>query len=240
DLIVLGSRPSMGKSALALNISLNAAVKTNMPVIFFSLELPKRHVTIRLLSSEGRIDSHKFYTGRLENKDWDKLSLASPKIMEAPLLIDDNSGASPMHVENVARQVQSKYGEIGLIVIDFLQLMKKNPNSSKQRIPQALKSIAQEFNTPVLLLSEVKRKTCRRKDKRPRISDLKGKGNTEPIADVIMFLYRDEVYNELTDDQGIAEIIVAKHKNGEIGTKRVAFAEKYTKFANLSIREYVD
>jgi len=242
DLIIIAGRPSMGKSALAMNIGVYAAVQAKTPVIVFSLEMPREHLAMRVLCSEGRIDSYKLQTGRLDNVDWDKLSLAAAKIMEAPVWIDDQGGITATHIRHVARQVATQYGEGGLILIDYLQLMQGASRSYSREqeiseISRTLKAIAKEFNTPVIALSQLNRDLERRTDKRPMMADLRESGAIEQDADIIMFIYRDEVYNEETEDQGIAEIIIAKHRNGEIGTKRLAFIGKYTKFANLSLRE---
>ncbi|MBF0277988.1 MAG: replicative DNA helicase [SAR324 cluster bacterium] len=242
DLIIIASRPSMGKTSLAMNIAVFAAIQVKIPVLVFSLEMPREHLAMRLLCSEGRVNSHKLQTGRLDNVDWDNLSLAAAKIMDAPMFIDDQGGITAMHVRNVARQVQTKYGEVGLILIDYLQLMQgaSRTYSREQEISEisrTLKAIAKEFNAPVIALSQLNRDLERRTDKRPMMADLRESGAIEQDADIIMFIYRDEVYNEETEDQGIAEIIIAKHRNGEIGTKRLAFIGKYTKFANLSLRE---
>ena len=242
DLIIGAGRPSMGKSSFAMNIGFYAAFQKKVPVLIFSLEMPKEHLAMRLLCSEGRMDSHKLQTGNLEQRDWDHLSEVGGKIMEAPIFIDDQGGISPLHIRRVAKQIQLEWGELGLIIVDYLQLMQgaARAHSREQEISEIsrnLKAIAKEFNTPVLALSQLNRDLERRTEKRPMMADLRESGAIEQDADIIMFIYRDEVYNEETEDQGIAEIIVAKHRNGEIGTKRLAFIGKYTKFANLSLRE---
>lgn len=242
DLIIAAARPSMGKSSFALNIGFYAAIHAKIPVIIFSLEMPKAHLAMRLLCSEGRVDSHKLQTGRLDQADWDNLSVVANKIMETPMFIDDQAGISPLHIRKVTKQIEMAYGEIGLIIVDYLQLMQgaSRANSREQEISEIsrnLKAIAKEFNTPVIALSQLNRDLERRSEKRPMMADLRESGAIEQDADIIMFIYRDEVYNEETEDQGIAEIIVAKHRNGDIGTRRLAFIGKYTKFANLSLRE---
>ena len=246
DLIVLAARPSMGKTAFAMNIGFYASVhgEGNRPVLMFSLEMPKEHIAMRLLCSEGRVDSHKLQTGDLAQTDWDSLSMAAAKIMKAPLLIDDQGSISPMHIRRVIRQAQNEYGEIGLVLVDYLQLMHSaiRLNSREQEIAEIsrnLKAIAKEFNVPLLAVSQLNRDLERRTDKHPSMADLRESGTIEQDADIIIFIYRDEVYNEETEDQGIAEIMVAKHRNGETGTKRLAFIGKYTKFANLTLRENV-
>ena len=244
DLIVLAARPSMGKTAFAINIGFYASIHAKVPVLIFSLEMPKEHIAMRLLCSEGKVDSHKLQTGRLDQADWDNLSKAAAKIMEAPLLIDDRGAISPMHIRRVIRQAQSEYGEIGLILVDYLQLMQSASrfNSREQEISEIsrnLKAIAKEFNVPLVAVSQLNRDLERRMDKHPSLPDLRESGAIEQDADIIMFIYRDEVYKEETEDKGIAEIMVAKHRNGETGTKRLAFIGKYTKFANLSLQENV-
>ncbi|MBF0286758.1 MAG: replicative DNA helicase [SAR324 cluster bacterium] len=242
DLIIVAARPSMGKTAFAMNVGFYAAIQTKAPVLIFSLEMPKAHIAMRLLCSQGQVDTHKLQTGHLEQQDWDNLSVAAAKIMDAPLFVDDQGGITSSHVRRIAKQVEFEKGPLGLIVIDYLQLMQgaSRTNSREQEISEIsrnLKTIAKEFNTPIVALSQLNRDLERRTDKRPMMADLRESGAIEQDADIIMFIYRDEVYHEETEDQGIAEIIVAKHRNGEIGTKRLAFIGKYTKFANLTLRE---
>lgn len=242
DLIIVAARPSMGKTSFAMNIGFYAANQMKAPVIVFSLEMPKEHIAMRLLCSEGKVDSHKLQTGSLEQNDWDNLSVAAAKIMEAPMVVDDQGAITTMHIRKVVSQVQTEYGEVGLILVDYLQLMQgsSRTNSREQEISEisrTLKAIAKEFNVPLVALSQLNRDLERRTDKRPMMSDLRESGAIEQDADIIMFIYRDEVYNEESEDQGIAEIIIAKHRNGETGKIRLAFIGKYTKFANLSFRE---
>ena len=242
DLIIVAARPSMGKTAFAINIGFYASAHRKVPVLIFSLEMPKEHIAMRLLCSEGKVDTHKLQTGRLDQADWDSLSRAAAKIMEAPLLIDDRGAISPRHISRVIRQAQNEYGEIGLIIVDYLQLMQIASRSDSREqdiaeISRKLKAIAKEFNAPLVAVSQLNRDLERRTDKHPTMPDLRESGAIEQDADIIMFIYRDEIYNEESEDQGIAEIIVAKHRNGETGTKRLAFLGKYTKFANLSLQE---
>ncbi len=238
DLIVVAARPSMGKTAFAINIGFYASAHRKVPVLIFSLEMPKEHIAMRLLCSEGKVDTHKLQTGDLDQADWDNLSRAAAKIMEAPLLIDDQGAISPNHIRRVIRQAQNEYGEMGLIIVDYLQLMQSATrfDSREQEIAEIsrnLKAIAKEFNAPLVAVSQLNRDLERRSDKHPSMPDLRESGAIEQDADIIMFIYRDEIYNEESEDQGIAEIMVAKHRNGETGTKRLAFLGKYTKFANL-------
>lgn len=241
DLIILAARPSMGKTALALNIASYAAMNAEVPTLVFSLEMPKEHLAMRVLCSTASIDSHKLRIGDLSEQDWEKLSIAIADMMDSKIFIDDLPAITTLHIKNIARQVQNKFG-LGLIVVDYLQLMRtpNKPQSREQEISEisrSLKALAKEFNVPVLALSQLNRDLERRQDKRPIMADLRESGAIEQDADLIMFIYRDEVYNEDTEDQGIAELIVAKHRNGATGTVRLAFVGMYTKFANLSLRE---
>ncbi len=242
DLVILAARPSMGKTAFAMNIGLYAAAHAKIPTLIFSLEMPKEHIAMRLICSEARVNSRKLWGGNLDQEDWDKLLEATTRMMDAPLFIDDQSGINPAYIRKVARQVKQQHPEIGLIVIDYLQLMSstRRTDSREQEISEisrALKAVAKEFSLPVLALSQLNRDLERRADKRPMMADLRESGALEQDADLIMFIYRDEVYNDNTEDKGIAEIIISKHRNGEIGTRRLAFIGQYTKFANLALGE---
>lgn len=242
DLIILAARPSMGKTSFAMNLGMYAALQTKHPVLIFSLEMPKEHIAMRLICSEARVNSQKLWLGNLEPEDWEKLVEATGQMMEAPLLIDDASGISPGYVRKVARQAAQEYHEqpLGLIVVDYLQLMTsgRRLQSREQEISdisRQLKAIAKEFSVPVIALSQLNRDLERRADKHPIMADLRESGALEQDADLIMFIYRDEVYNPNSESKGIAEIIVAKHRNGECGTRRLAFIGQYTKFANLAL-----
>jgi replicative DNA helicase len=242
DLIILAARPSMGKTAFAMNVGMYASLNARKPVLMFSLEMPKEHIAMRLICSEAKVNSQKLWVGDLEPEDWEKLVDATGRMMEAPLLIDDMSGITPAYVRKVARQAAQQYAEtgLGLIIIDYLQLMQsgRRVNSREQEISdisRQLKAVAKEFSVPVIALSQLNRDLERRADKHPIMADLRESGALEQDADLIMFIYRDEVYHPNTEDKGIAEIIVAKHRNGECGTKRLAFIGQYTKFANLAL-----
>jgi len=240
DLIILAARPSMGKTALAINMVLYAAAYAKIPSLIFSLEMPKEHIAMRLICSEAKVNNRKLLVGDLEQEDWDKLMEGTTRMMEAPLLIDDRSAINPNYVRQVIRQAKKELPELGLIVIDYVQLMQSNiRNSSREQeiaeISRSLKGIAKEFSIPIVLLSQLNRGLERRVEKRPMMSDLRESGALEQDADLILFIYRDEVYNPDTEDKGIAEISIAKHRNGEIGMKRLAFIGQYTKFANLAI-----
>lgn len=240
DLIILAARPSMGKTSLALNIGLNAAVHHSVPVLNFSLEMPKEHIAMRLICSEASVDNKKMWVGNLDQDDWDKLLEATSRMMEAPLLIDDQSTISPNHIRKVTRQALEAFPDLGLVIVDYLQLMQGNRrhNSREQEISEIsrnLKSISKEFNVPILALSQLNRDLERRADKRPMMSDLRESGALEQDSDLILFIYRDEFYNPESEDKNIAEIHLAKHRNGEVGICRLAFIGQYTKFANLAL-----
>ncbi len=240
DLIIIAARPSMGKTALAINMALYASGHAQIPVLFFSLEMPKEHIALRLICSEAKVNNRKLLVGNLEQDDWDKLMEGTTHMMEAPLLIDDRSAISPNYIRKVIRQAKKEFPALGLVVVDYVQLMQSNlRNPSREQemseISRSLKAIAKEFSLPMVVLSQLNRSLERRTEKRPMMSDLRESGALEQDADVIFFIYRDEVYNEDTDDKGIAEISIAKHRNGEIGMRRLAFIGQYTKFANLAL-----
>jgi len=240
DLIILAARPSMGKTAFAVNMALYASGHAKIPSLIFSLEMPKEHIAMRLICSEAKVNNRKLLVGDLEQEDWDKLMEGTTRMMEAPLLVDDRSGINPNYVRQVIRQAKKEYPELGLVVIDYVQLMQSNMrNPSREQeiseISRSLKGIAKEFSLPMVVLSQLNRGLERRTEKRPMMSDLRESGALEQDADLIVFIYRDEVYNPETEDKGIAEISIAKHRNGEIGMKRLAFIGQYTKFANLAL-----
>ncbi|MCH2265550.1 MAG: replicative DNA helicase [SAR324 cluster bacterium] len=240
DLIILAARPSMGKTALAINIALYAAGHAQIPSLFFSLEMPKEHIAMRLICSEAKVNNRKLMVGDLEQEDWDKLMEGTTRMMEAPLLVDDRSGINPNYIRQVIRQAKKEFPDLGLVVVDYVQLMQSNlRNPSREQeiseISRSLKGIAKEFSLPMVVLSQLNRGLERRTEKRPMMADLRESGALEQDADLILFIYRDEVYNPDTEDKGIAEISIAKHRNGEIGMKRLAFIGQYTKFANLAL-----
>ncbi len=240
DLIILAARPSMGKTALAINMAIYAAVHAQIPALIFSLEMPKEHIAMRLICSEAKVNNRKLMIGDLDQADWDKLMEGTTRMMEAPLLIDDRSAVSPNYIRQVIRQAKKEFPALGMVVVDYVQLMQSNMrNPSREQeiseISRSLKAIAKEFSLPMVVLSQLNRGLERRTEKRPMMSDLRESGALEQDADLILFIYRDEVYNEETEDKGIAEISIAKHRNGEIGMKRLAFIGQYTKFANLAL-----
>ena len=242
DLIILAARPSMGKTALALNIASYAAIRNESQgaVLMFSLEMSKEQLTMRMLTSESRIDSHKMRTGNLEQEDWDKLAKATDRLSVAPMYINDTSNITPYEVATICKQLDKELENgVSLIILDYLQLMQGNrkTNSREQEIAEisrALKGLAKDLNVPVVALSQLNRALENRSDKRPQLSDLRESGSIEQDADIILFIYRDEVYNEDTEKKGIAEIIIAKHRNGPTGMIELVFTGKHTKFANIS------
>jgi len=245
DLVIIAGRPSMGKTLLAMNIAEHAAIKFTKPVLVFSLEMPGDALVMRMISSLGRIDQHRLRTGQLEDQDWPRITSAVSMLSEAPLFIDDTPAISPAELRARARRVARDQGQLGLIVVDYLQLMQV-PGMSENRtlevseISRSLKALAKELSVPVIALSQLNRSLESRSDKRPVMSDLRESGSIEQDADLIAFIYRDEVYYEDSPDKGIAEIIIAKQRNGPIGKVRLTFLGKYTKFENFTNRDYSD
>ncbi len=242
DLIIIAGRPSMGKTAFALNIAQNAAIKGEAAVAVFSMEMPAEQLAMRMLSSLGRIDQHKVRTGKLADDDWPRLTHAVGILSEAKLYIDDTPALSPGELRSRCRRLAREQG-LGMIVIDYLQLMQVPGNSENRateisEISRSLKALAKELNVPVLALSQLNRSLESRSDKRPVMSDLRESGAIEQDADVIMFIYRDEVYNEDSTDKGIAEIIIGKQRNGPIGARKLRFMGEYTTFENLAFEQY--
>jgi replicative DNA helicase len=239
NLVIVGARPSAGKTSFALGIAAHAAMEARKPVLFFSLEMSHQEITQRLLCSEARVDAGRLRNGRLHESDWPKISHAIGRLGEAPIFVDDNPNLTVMDVRGRARRMKSRLGELGVIVIDYLQLM-SGRNSAENRqvevseISRGLKILARELETPVVALSQLSRNLEMRSDKRPILADLRESGSLEQDSDVVMFIYRDEVYNPESPDRGSAEIIVSKHRNGPTGTTRLAFLEKYTRFENMA------
>lgn len=246
DLVIVAARPSMGKTTFAMNLVENALMAQDKPVLVFSLEMPADQLISRMLSSIGRIDQTKVRTGQLDEDDWPKLTTAVSMLRDKPLFIDDTSGISPNEMRTRARRIVREHGELALIMVDYLQLMqiKTGKNSSRteeiSEISRSLKSLAREMNCPVIALSQLNRSLEGRPNKRPVNSDLRESGAIEQDADVIMFIYRDEVYHEDSPDKGIAEIIIGKQRNGPIGSLKLAFIGKYTRFENLAIGSYAE
>jgi len=240
DLIILAARPSMGKTAFALNIARNAAIDSNIPVAIFSLEMSKEQLSMRLLTSEARIDSARLRGGFFSKDDWVKLTGAAGALEEAPIFIDDSSDISPLEIRAKARRLKMDKG-LGLIIIDYLQLMKLRQSMERRdleisEISRSLKGLAKELNVPVIALSQLNRMLEQRSDKRPMLSDLRESGALEQDADVVAFIYRDEVYNkdENNPNKGKAEIILGKQRNGPVGTVSLTFVNSYTRFENMA------
>lgn len=237
DLILLAARPSMGKTAFALNIIQNAAIRGNVPTAVFSLEMSREQLVNRMLCSEAMLDAQKLRTGQLEENDWTDLIRAMGPLSEAPIYIDDTPGVTPMEVRSKCRRLKAEKG-LGLIVIDYLQLMNGNGrNDSRQQeiseISRSLKAIAREMEAPVIALSQLSRACEQRADHRPMLSDLRESGAIEQDADVVAFLYRDEYYFPDTEKKNQAELIIAKQRNGPTGTVDLIWMGQYTKFGNL-------
>ena len=238
DLIIIAARPAMGKSAFAINIATNAAIKANVPVVIFNLEMSKEQVGNRILCSEAMVDSNKIRTGQIEDEDWMKLATTLGELSEAPIYIDDTPGISIMEIRAKCRKLKIEKN-IGLIVIDYLQLIqgtgKKNASREQEisEISRSLKILAKELDVPVIALSQLSRTAEKRDDKRPMLSDLRESGAIEQDADIVMFLYRDDYYNEDTEKKNVAEVILAKHRGGSTGTVELAWMPSFTKFANL-------
>ena len=245
DLIILGGRPSMGKSALLMRLAEEAAFDAEYPSLVFSLEMPAEDLITRSLASVGRIDMKVLKNGKLEQEHWSKLMLAGKKLKDSKLMIDDTSGVSPSEMRSKARKIKREHGGVSFIGVDYLQLMqiagyKEGRTQEISEISRSLKALAKEMDCPVVALSQLNRSLENRPNKRPINSDLRESGAIEQDADLIMFVYRDEVYHEDTTEKGIAEIIISKHRNGSIGTCRTAFLGKFARFENLSPESYRD
>ncbi|NLV36720.1 MAG: replicative DNA helicase [Clostridiaceae bacterium] len=242
DLILIAARPGMGKTAMALNIAQYAAVRKHVPVAIFNLEMSKDQLVNRMLSSEVMVDSQKMRTGKLEDDDWNKVAQALAPLSEAPIFIDDTPGISVMDIRAKCRRLKLEKN-LGLVVIDYLQLMQgRGRVESRQQevseISRSLKILAKELNVPVVTMSQLSRGPESRNDHRPMLSDLRESGAIEQDADIVMFLYRDDYYNPDTDKKNIAEVIIAKHRNGSTGTIELRWFGEYTKFANLKRDDY--
>ncbi|MBM7557606.1 replicative DNA helicase [Halanaerobacter jeridensis] len=241
DLIIIAARPSMGKTALALNIGQYAAVEEDTSVAIFSLEMSKSQLVQRMLCSEAQVNSHRLRTGQLRDTDWRRLSQAAGRLGESDIFIDDTPGITVMEMRAKARRIKAEHG-LDLILIDYLQLMQGSGGAESRqqevsKISRSLKGLGRELNVPVVSLSQLSRAVEQRNDKRPQLSDLRASGSIEQDADVVAFIYRDEYYNPDTEKKGITEIIVGKQRNGPVGTVELAFQKEYTKFVDLSKRE---
>ncbi|MBV9660804.1 MAG: replicative DNA helicase [Acidimicrobiales bacterium] len=238
-LIIVGARPAMGKTAFALGMAAHAAVEAGIPTLVFSLEMSCDEITNRLLVSEAKVDAGRMRNGRLTEPDWPKISQAVARLGDAPLFIDDNPNTTVMEIRAKARRLKARQGGLGLIIVDYLQLMSGSSSSENRQlevsaISRGLKILARELEIPVVALSQLSRSLEARADKRPVLADLRESGSLEQDADVVLFLYRDEMYNPESADRGSAEVIVAKHRNGPTGKVQLAFLDHYTRFANMA------
>jgi replicative DNA helicase len=239
NLIVVAARPSMGKSAFALCTAANLAVRNETPVALFTLEMSKAEVTQRLMCSEAKVESQKLRSGKLAPDDWPRLTAACDRLARAPIYVDDSGSITMMEIRSKARRLKSKHPDLGLIIVDYLQLMTsgasvENRVQEVSQISRNLKILARDLEVPVLALSQLSRAVEQRHDKRPILSDLRESGSIEQDADIVIFIYRDEYYNEDSDQQGLAEIIVAKHRNGPTDTVKLSFLRRHAKFADLA------
>jgi replicative DNA helicase len=239
DMIVVAGRPSMGKTAFALNIAEHVGVELRLPVAIFSLEMSGPQLATRFLSSVGRIDQSKLRTGRLTDDEWDRMTVALGKLHEAPIHIDETGAINSTDLRARARRLHRQFGKLGLIIIDYLQLMSSNRVGENRateisEISRSIKALAKELQVPIIALSQLSRKVEERTDKRPLMSDLRESGAIEQDADIIMMMYREEYYKPDTQDKGTAEAIIGKHRNGPVGTVRLTFLGEYTKFENFA------
>jgi replicative DNA helicase len=239
NLIIVAARPSMGKSALALCMAANVAVRHEIPVALFTLEMSKAEVTQRLMCSEAKVESQRLRTGKLAADDWPRLTAACDKLAKAPVFVDDTGSITMMELRSKARRLKSREPHLGLIIVDYLQLMTSGSNQENRvqevsQISRQLKVLARDLDVPILALSQLSRAVEQRHDKRPILSDLRESGSIEQDSDIVMFIYRDDYYNEESDQQGLAEVHVAKHRNGPTGSQKLSFLKRYAKFADLA------
>jgi replicative DNA helicase len=239
DLIIVAARPSMGKTAFALNVAQNVALRTGETVAIFSLEMSSAQLVMRMIASEGNIDAQAFRTGNLNEEDWEKLTMSIGTLSEASIFIDDTPGITIFDIRAKLRRLQAEHG-LGLVMIDYLQLISGRGIDSRQQeiseISRSLKLMAREFNVPIIALSQLSRAVEQRQDKRPMLSDLRESGSIEQDADMVAFLYRDDYYNEESEKKNIAEIIIGKQRNGPVGRVELLFLKNYNKFLSLEIR----
>lgn len=238
DLIILAARPAMGKTALCLNMAANAAIDYNYPVAIFSLEMSKEQLVMRMLAAAARIDQKRLRTGQLNADEWGAFMQKIGPLTSAPIYIDDTPAITIRELRAKARRLQSREGDLGLILVDYLQLMGGSGNSENRQqevseISRSLKALARELNVPIIALSQLSRTVEQTKDKRPQLSHLRESGSLEQDADIVLFIHREEYYNEDTDRRGIADVIIAKHRNGPTGTVELAFQNELTRFDNL-------
>ena len=238
DLIIIAARPSMGKTSFVLNVAQHVGIKTDRAVGFFSLEMSKEQLFMRMLTAEGEVDSHRFRRGFLSERDYGRLSTALGRLSDARVFIDDTAGLGVLEMRAKARRLKAEHG-LDLLVVDYLQLMQgrgrfENRTQEIASISRALKGLAKELNVPVLALSQLSRAPESRSDRRPQLSDLRESGALEQDADVVMFIFREEQYDPTPENENLAEVIVGKQRNGPTGTVKLAFLKQYTRFANLS------
>ena len=239
NLIIVAARPSMGKSGLGLCMAANLAVRAEVPTALFTLEMSKAEVTQRLMCSEAKVESQRLRTGKLGADDWPRLTAACDRLAKAPIYVDDQGSITMMEIRSKARRLKSREPDLGLIVVDYLQLMTSGSNVESRvqevsQISRSLKVLARDLDVPILAMSQLSRAVEQRHDKRPILSDLRESGSIEQDADLVMFIYRDEYYNDESDQQGLAEVIVAKHRNGPTDTVKLSFLRRYAKFADLA------
>jgi len=240
NLIIIAARPGMGKSALGLGMAANVAVQHGTPVALFTLEMSKAEVTQRLMCAEAKVELHRLRTGRLASEDWPRLTAACDRLAKAPVYVDDTGSITMMEIRSKARRLKSKHPDLGLILIDYLQLMTSgtNPENRVQEVSQisrALKVLARDLDVPIIAMSQLSRAVEQRHDKRPILSDLRESGSIEQDADIVCFIYRDDYYNpEDSADPGVAEVIIAKHRNGPTDKVKLSFIAQYAKFADLA------
>jgi len=245
DLVIVAGRPSMGKTAFSINIAENVALDSRLPVAIFSMEMGATQLAMRMLGSVGKLNQHDLRTGRLQDDDWGHLTHALGKLNDAPIHIDESAALTALEVRARSRRLHRQNGGLGLIVVDYIQLMSSNAGKASENrateiseISRSLKSLAKELHVPVVALSQLNRSLEQRPNKRPVMSDLRESGAIEQDADLILFIYRDEVYNSDSPDKGKAEIIVGKQRNGPIGKVELAFRGEYTRFDNLASSGY--
>ena len=240
NLIIVAARPSMGKSALGLCVAANLAVRHETPVALFTLEMSKQEVTQRLMCSEAKVESQRLRTGKLAPEDWSRLTAACDRLSKAPIYVDDTGSISMMEIRSKCRRLKSKEPRLGLVIVDYLQLMTSGTTAENRvqevsQISRNLKVLARDLNVPIVAMSQLSRAVEPRHDKRPILSDLRESGSIEQDSDLVMFVYRDEYYNpDETDQQGLAEIILAKHRNGPTDSVKLSFLKRYAKFADLA------
>src|SRR5213592_1386972 len=239
NLVIVAARPSMGKSALGLGVATNLAVRHEIPVALFTLEMSKAEVTQRLMCSEAKVESQRLRTGKLAVDDWPRLTAACDKLAKAPIYVDDTGSITMMEIRSKLRRLKTQEPNLGLIIVDYLQLMTsgasvENRVQEVSQISRQLKVLARDLDVPVLAMSQLSRAVEQRHDKRPILFDLRESGAIEQDSDLVLFIYRDEYYNDESDQQGIAEVHLAKHRNGPTDTVKLSFLKRYAKFADLA------